>query len=83
MNLTVEPEPKKLQIAFNPPPEPAEKVKMLVLALHRKWCVFIWLARQKTKTQPEATPLDVCSGITVVHQLRETLNLQTDTEPKC
>ena len=36
MNLTVEPEAKKLQIALNPPSEPAENVKMLVLALHRK-----------------------------------------------
>ena len=34
-------------------------------------------------TQPEVTPLNVCSGITAMHQLRETLNLKTDTEPKC
>ena len=50
MNLTVEPEAKKLQIALNPPQEPAEKVKMPVQALHR---ILSDLHARKPKPNPK------------------------------
>ena len=53
MDLTVEPDAKKLQIALNPPPEPAEKVKCPFLRCTENDALLSDLHARKPKPNPK------------------------------